>query len=85
MPVPGLTYLKAIAIQITLAGKSVIVVAAYLSPSRPLFGADLTACLGGGLQVLMASEINVKHVDWNSRLSTRRGKSYVNMSTQTLF
>ena len=49
------------------------ILSAYLSPSRPLIGADLTACFGGGLPVLMAGDLNAKHVDWNSRL-TRRGK-----------
>ena len=74
MPVPGLTHLEANAIQVTLAGKPVIVLAAYLSSSRPLIGADLTACFGGEPPVLMAGDFNAIHVDWNSRLSTRRGK-----------
>ena len=47
---------------------------AYLSPSRTLLGVDLIACFGGGLPVLMADDLNAKHVDWNSRLTTRRGK-----------
>ena len=71
---PGLTQLEAIAIQIMLAGRPVKFFAAYLSPSRPLIGADLGACFGGGLPVLLAGDLNAKHVDWNTRLSTRRGK-----------
>ena len=73
-PVPGLTHLEATVIQVTLAGKPVIVLAAYFSPSRPLIGEDLPACFDGGLPVLMAGDLNAKHVDLNSRLSTRRGK-----------
>jgi hypothetical protein len=57
-----------------MAGKPVKILAAYLSPSRPLFGVDLSACFGGGLPVLLAGDFNAKHVDWNSRLSKRRGK-----------
>jgi len=57
-----------------LAGRPVKILAAYPSPSRPLIGEDLTACFGGGLPVLMAGDLNAKHVDWNSRLNTRRGK-----------
>jgi hypothetical protein len=57
-----------------LAGKLVIILAAYLSPSRLLVGADLSACFGGSLPVMLAGELNAKHVDLNSRLSTRRGK-----------
>jgi len=74
VPVPGLTHLEATAIQVTLAGKSVLNLAAFLSPSRPLIVADLTACFGGGLPVLMAGDLNAKHVDWKSRLNTRRRK-----------
>jgi len=62
------------AIQVTLADKTVIVLAAYLSPSCPLIGEDLIAFFGGALPILMAGDLNTKHVDWNSRLSTRRGK-----------
>ena len=71
VPVLGLTQLEATAIQIMLAGRPVKVLAAYLSPCRPLVGADLDACFGGGLPVLLAGDLNSKHVDWNSRLSTR--------------
>jgi hypothetical protein len=74
MPVPGLTYLEATAVQVLLAGRPVKILATYLSPSRPLVGADLTACFGKGFPVLMAGDLNAKHVDWNSRLTTRRGK-----------
>jgi hypothetical protein len=74
LPVPGLNHLEATAIQVILAGRPVLILAAYLSTSHPLIGADLTACFGGGLLVLMAGDLNAKHVDWNSRLTTRRGK-----------
>ena len=82
VPVPGLTDLEATAIQVILAGKPVKILAAYLPPSRPLIGADLTT-FGGGLPVLMAGNFNAKHVDWKSRLSTRRAISYVIMPTRT--
>jgi len=39
-----------------------------------MIGADLTAFFGGILLILMAGDLNAKHVDWNSRHSTRRGK-----------
>jgi endonuclease/exonuclease/phosphatase family metal-dependent hydrolase len=74
VPVPGLSHLEATDIQVTMAGKPMKILAAYLSPSRPLIGADLTVCFGGRLPVLMAGDLNAKHVDWNSQLSTRRGK-----------
>jgi len=57
-----------------MAGRPFKILAAYLSPSRSLIGADLTACFGGGLPVLLAGDLNAKHVDSNSRLNTRRGK-----------
>ena len=74
MPVSGLTHIDATAIQVTFAGRTVIVLADYLSLSRPLIGADLSSCFGWRLPVLMNGDLNAIHVDWNSRLSTRRGK-----------
>jgi hypothetical protein len=74
VPITGLTHLEATAIQITFAGQPVKVISLYLSPSRPLIGADVTVSFGGGLTILMAGDLNAKHVDWDSRLITRRGK-----------
>ena len=74
MPVPGLTHLEATAVQVTLAGRPVKILAAYLSPSRPFIGADLKACFGGGLPVLLTGDLNAKHVDWITWLTTRREK-----------
>jgi len=74
LPVPGLTLLKATAIHVTLPGKPVLILAAKLSLSRPLIGADLTACFGGGLAALMAGDLSAKHMDWNLRLNSRQGK-----------
>jgi endonuclease/exonuclease/phosphatase (EEP) superfamily protein YafD len=57
-----------------LATKPVKILAVYLSPSRPLIVSDLSACLGGGLSILMAGDLNAKHADWNSSLITKRGR-----------
>ena len=65
VPVPGLTHLETTAVQVTLAGRPVKILAGYLSPARPLIGADLTACFGGGLPVLLAGDLNAKHMNWN--------------------
>ena len=61
----GPDHLEATAIQITMAGKPVKILVAYLSPSRPLIGANLSACFGGEMPVLMATDLNDKHVDCN--------------------
>ena len=49
-----------------------IFLAVYLSPSRPLIKRDPSACLDSELPVLMAGNLNAKHVDWNPRLTTNR-------------
>ena len=51
-----------------------MILAVYLSPSRPLIKRDLSACLDGGLPVLMAGDLNAKHVDWKTRLTTTRSR-----------
>jgi len=35
---------------------------------------NLNACFGGGLPVMMPGDLNAKHLDWKSRVNTRRGK-----------
>jgi hypothetical protein len=73
VPVSGLRHLEATAIHLVLVNRPVKIVAAYLSPTRPLIESDLNGCLSGGLPVLMAVDLNAKHTDWNSRLITTRG------------
>jgi hypothetical protein len=73
LPVSGLRHLEATAIRLVLASRPVKIVAAYLSPTRPLIESDLTACLSGSLTVLMAGDQSAKHTDWNSRLIAARG------------
>jgi hypothetical protein len=50
------------------------ILAVYLSASRPIVGLDLSECFGGGFPVLIAGVLNAKHVDWNARQTTTRGK-----------
>ena len=57
VPVPSLTQLEATGIQTELVGRPVKILAGYLSPSRPLIGADLDVCFCGGLPGLMAGII----------------------------
>jgi hypothetical protein len=47
VPISCLIHLEATAMQVIMAGKSVKILTSYLSPSRPLIGADLSACFGG--------------------------------------
>jgi hypothetical protein len=67
--------LETTAVQITLAGRAVKVLAAYLSPSRPLLRADLTPSFGGDLLVLMADDLNAKQVDWEVSADDETGET----------
>ena len=62
VPFAGLNHLEATAIQVMLAGKPLKIPAAYLSPSHPLVGKDLTAFFGGVLPALLAGDMKAKHV-----------------------
>ena len=57
-----------------MASKPGKILPVYLSPTRTLITSDLSARLGGGLPVLVAGDLNAKHVEWNSRLTTIRGR-----------
>jgi len=54
--------------------QSGVIPCAYISHSCPLIGVNLNACFGGGLPVMMPGDLNAKHLDWKSRVNTRRGK-----------
>jgi hypothetical protein len=73
VPVSDLRHLEATAIHSVLANRPVKILAAYLSPTRPLIESELNECLSYGLPALMAGDLNAKHTDWNSRLITSRG------------
>ena len=59
VPVPGLTHMQA------PADKTVKILAAYLSPSYLLIGANFSTCFCRWLPVLLAGDLNANHVDWN--------------------
>jgi len=80
----GLEHLEATAIQVMMANKPVIILAAYLSPSRPLNALELSACLDDGLPVLIAGNLNAKHVEWNSRLIMKRGRLFGDYADKNL-
>jgi hypothetical protein len=48
-------------------------VESYVAPKDPL-QAELTTCFGGRIPVLLVGDLNAKHMDWISRLTTRREK-----------
>jgi hypothetical protein len=60
-------------------------VSAYLAPTPPLIESDLTECLSGGIPVLMAGDINAKHKDWNSRLTTARPSLLLDYANRNSF
>jgi hypothetical protein len=71
IPVPGLTQLEATPIYIIIYNIN----PGDLPFALPaLIEADLSVCLSGGFPILMAGGMNAKHVDWNSRLITTRGR-----------
>jgi hypothetical protein len=60
VPVKGLRYVGA---TVMLACRPLRILAVYLS-----------ACLGGGVPVLMVGDLYAKNMDWNFRLITTRGR-----------
>jgi hypothetical protein len=60
--------------EMTLAVIPAKILAFYFTPSRPLIKSNLTACMFVRLS-FMATNLNAKHVDWNSRLIMVRRKA----------
>jgi hypothetical protein len=53
--------------------RPVKLVVAHLSPTRSLIESDVSECPTGGFPYLMAGDLNAKHTDCNSRLTTAMG------------
>jgi hypothetical protein len=83
VPVSGLQHLETTAINLQLATRPVKLVAAYLLPTRPLIGSEITEWQSGGFPVLMASDLNAKQTDCNSRMIRARVWSCVTTPTET--
>jgi hypothetical protein len=66
-------HFESTAIHLVLASRPMKIMAAHLSPTRPLIDTDLTECLSWGMSVLMAGNLNAKHTDWNFRGFKARG------------
>jgi hypothetical protein len=65
VPVWGRQHLEATAIHLILVTRPVKLVAAYVSPTRPLIQSDLTESLSGELPVLMAGDSNANTPNGN--------------------
>jgi hypothetical protein len=72
VPISSLQRLEASATHIVLANRAVKLVAANLSLTPPLIASDLTDCLSGRFPVFEVGDLNAKHPDWISRLTTAR-------------
>lgn len=72
--VQGLKDLEATAKHVKFAGRPVKILAVYISSSRPLIISGLSACLGGGLPILVAGDLIAKHVDWNFCANHEKGQ-----------
>ena len=70
-PVLGLTHLQA------PVDRPVKILTAYLSPSHLLIGAKISVSFCCWLPVLLPGYLNAEYVDWEWRLSTTEGISYV--------
>jgi len=83
VPVPNLTHLETTAIQVIIAGRAVKILAAYLSLSRPLIGADLSACFRGGCRSYWHGTSTPNTWIGTRGFSRDGGNSYVITPTRT--
>ena len=53
----------------------VLLVSACKPPTAPVLDADLSALFGAHRKVILAGDLNCKHPDWGSRLTTPSGRA----------
>lgn len=72
---PSLTHMEVSCCRIALTGhRPIIAVSAYLPPDKPLLESDLRALLSMGESVIIAGDLNSKHVSWNCVASNPNGR-----------
>ena len=74
--IPVLKSLQSSAISVNLNDLETIIGAVYHSPSKPLDEGDLDTLIGlsKSKKFIFGGDLNAKNTDWNSRLTTSRGK-----------
>jgi len=74
--IPMMSSLQATAIIVELNGLETVIGALYQSPSKPLVKEDYDKLIGLSKsgKFIFGGDLNCKHTDWNSRLTTWRGK-----------
>jgi len=72
--IQGLVHQVATTIPVISASKPMKILMVYQSPSRTLMASELSASLGGGFFVVVAGDLNAKHVEWISWLLTNRDR-----------
>ncbi|CAH2092496.1 unnamed protein product [Euphydryas editha] len=72
---PALSKIEASMCRVSLTGHQPITLASvYLSPSKQILESDIRSLLSTGSAVILAGDLNSKHVRWNSRHTNRRGR-----------
>lgn len=71
---PQLTNIEATVCHIGMTGhQSIVLVSAYLSPTKDILESDLRSIMSMGNSVILAGDLNCKHPRWNSRISNSKG------------
>ncbi|TLO84139.1 hypothetical protein FEG28_18965, partial [Acinetobacter baumannii] len=72
---PALANIEASVCRISLTGHAPIVIASvYLPPDKIVLSSDIEALLGMGSSVILAGDLNCKHIRWNSHTTTPNGR-----------
>ena len=74
--IPMMYSLQVTAIMVELEGLETVIGAVYRSPSKPFVKADLDTLIGlsKNNKFIFGGDLNAKHQDWNSSLSSSSGK-----------
>ncbi len=73
LPSLALTYLEAVAVSININNKYITFVSAYQPPSRQMLIADYEKVMSLDNSVIIAGDLNSKHINWGCRVTNPNG------------
>jgi hypothetical protein len=73
-PLPPLQRIEATAIELRINKETVILASVY-SPPGKIFEADLDLLIGLGHKVILAGDLNDKHITWGARVNNSAGQT----------
>ena len=85
IPLPPLTTMEAVGVQVETGSGPLRLIAAYIRPQAKLHPSDFDKLLDSSLPTIIAGDLNAKHTSWNSKVCNAKGRALFSHSCKSDF